>query len=145
MKVLIWTTLQLLLQQYVTGSPVSLSGEETFVEVPPFRGPTFLKEAQQLLKSALLTNGGTSVCSHLQRVLNSSGKLKLVEYGSQPPDHSLLDDTNLLWSGSATLQKATVYLTLQAEDEGNIFMVATLVFTAWHFCIVALKMCNLAA
>ena len=52
-----------------------------------------------------MTDGGTSVCSHLQRVFNSSEKLNLVEYGSQPPDHSLLDDTNLLWSGSATLQK----------------------------------------
>ena len=47
MKVLLWNTLQLLLLQYVSGSPV---GEETFVEVPRLRGPTFVKEAQQILK-----------------------------------------------------------------------------------------------
>ncbi|CAI8022055.1 hypothetical protein GBAR_LOCUS12977, partial [Geodia barretti] len=84
----------------------------------------FVEEAQQILKKALLSDGGTSVCSHLQRVFNSSEKLNLVEYGSQPPDHSLLDDTNLLWSGSATLQKDTVYLTLQAEDEGPVLFVS---------------------
>ena len=66
MKVLIWTTLQLLLQQYVTGSPVSLSGEETFVEVPPFRGPTFLKEAQQLLKVCAKLFGDGSPSFHVQ-------------------------------------------------------------------------------
>ena len=40
-------------------------------------------------------NGDTSVCSYLQRVLNSSEKLDWVTYGSPPPDNSLLNDSGL--------------------------------------------------
>ena len=50
---------------------------------------------------AIENRDGTNVCSHLQLVLgqlNSSEKLDWVTYVSPPPDHSLLNDSGLLWT-----------------------------------------------